>query len=101
LFFCSGDGGEDGDSNAGDQEAVNNFLSCFFCSGDGGEDGDSNAGDQEAPEPSELIEALQELENSASSDAVVRYGMSRESLLPGNTCKMQQGKIVLTADWVS
>ncbi len=58
----------------------------FFCSGDGGEDGDSNAGDQEPPEPSELIEALQELENSASSDAVVRYGLSREPLLPGNTC---------------
>ncbi len=51
------------------------ILSLFFCSGDGGEDGDSNAGDQEAPEPSELIEALQELENSASSDAVVRYGI--------------------------
>jgi hypothetical protein len=53
----------------------------FFCSGDGGEDGDSNAGDQEPPEPSELIEALQELENSASSDAVVRYGIFWESLL--------------------
>jgi hypothetical protein len=29
LFFCSDDGGEDGDSNAGDVEAVNNFLCCF------------------------------------------------------------------------
>ncbi len=94
MFFCSVDGGEDGDSNAGDQEAVNNSR-MFFCSGDGGEDGDSNAGDQEAPEPSELIEALQELENSASSDAVVRYGMSRESLLPGNTCN--KGNITFSA----
>jgi hypothetical protein len=44
----------------------------FLSSGDVGEDGDSNPGDQDPPEPSELIEALQELENSASSDAVVR-----------------------------
>jgi hypothetical protein len=72
----------------------------FFCSGDGGEDGDSNAGDQEPPEPSELIEALQELENSASSDAVVRYGIFWESLFTSKHMQDAIRKIVLTSDWV-
>ncbi len=78
-----------------DEDLLNAILGSESPDGSGDDDSDKAAAHGDPPDPEELVKALQELETSASSDAVVREKIAK---LPAAVSEVSQLENLKTPD---